>query len=329
VYYIDNSGNNNPWFNLALEEYAVRHLDRNNDYLLLYINEPSIIIGKHQNVIEEVNQIKAGELGIPVIRRISGGGTVYHDLGNLNISVITNQTLKNFNKYLKFLKPVIEVLRDLGLEASLNARNNILINNKKISGNAQFTSRQRLLSHGTLLVNSDLTMIGTLIKPENKQAYHSKSTKSIRSQITNICHQLGKQISAEDIKQKILKKISDSNPAHYKLTKTSQLEIEKLAENKYKSWQWNYGLSPECQIKKTCKSVIGLIKLEMQIAGGIIQSLSIENQNLNVKQQEAICGHFINKSLDYATLKMLEQKMAMDKSLIEINRLPWIEIFLN
>ncbi|MEJ2543470.1 MAG: lipoate--protein ligase family protein [Calditrichaceae bacterium] len=137
MYYIDNNSNIDPWLNLALEEYAVRHLDRNNDYLLLYVNDPSIIIGKHQNVLEEVNQIKAGESEIPIIRRISGGGTVYHDSGNLNFSVVTNQTLKNFNKYLNFLKPILEVLSDLRLEPSLNERNNILINGKKISGNAQ------------------------------------------------------------------------------------------------------------------------------------------------------------------------------------------------
>ena len=329
MYYIDNNGNTDPWLNLALEEYVVRQLDKNNDYLLLYINAPSIIIGKHQNVIEEVNLINAGQLGIPIIRRISGGGTVYHDTGNLNFSVITNQTLKNFNKYLNFLKPVLEVLKDLNLDASLNKRNNILINDKKISGNAQFTSRQRLLSHGTLLVDSDLKMIKRLIKPENPELYHSKSTKSIRSTITNISQRLKHSISAEDVKQKILHKIFGESIITYELGKSDWIEIEELAANKYKTWDWNYGLSPECRINKSIDSDIGVINLDILIADGLIKSLSVQNQKLNEKQRNTICQYFTNQPYDYITIRSLQDKINKDASLNFLNELSWIKILLN
>ena len=329
MYYIDNNGNTDPWLNLALEEYVVRQLDKNNDYLLLYINAPSIIIGKHQNVIEEVNLINAGQLGIPIIRRISGGGTVYHDTGNLNFSVITNQTLKNFNKYLNFLKPVLEVLKDLNLDASLNKRNNILINDKKISGNAQFTSRQRLLSHGTLLVDSDLKMIKRLIKPENPELYHSKSTKSIRSTITSISQRLKHSISAEDVKQKILHKIFGESIITYELGKSDWIEIEELAANKYKTWDWNYGLSPECRINKSIDSDIGVINLEILIADGLIKSLSVRNQKLNEKQRNTFCQYFTNQPYDYVTIRSLQDKINKDASLNFLNELSWIKILLN
>ena len=329
MYYIDNNENTDPWLNLALEEYVVRQLDKNNDYLLLYINAPSIIIGKHQNVIEEVNLINAGQLGIPIIRRISGGGTVYHDTGNLNFSVITNQTLKNFNKYLNFLKPVLEVLKDLNLDASLNKRNNILINDKKISGNAQFTSRQRLLSHGTLLVDSDLKMIKRLIKPENPELYHSKSTKSIRSTITSISQRLKQVISAEDVKQKILHKIFGESIITYELGKSDWIEIEELAANKYKTWDWNYGLSPECRINKSIGSDIGVINLDILIADGLIKSLSVQNQKLNEKQRNTICQYFTNQPYDYVTIRSLQDKINKDASLNFLNELSWIKILLN
>lgn len=329
MYYIDNNDIKEPWLNLALEEYAVRNLDRSNDYLLMYINQPSVIIGKHQNILEEVNLVAAGEAGIPVVRRISGGGTVYHDSGNLNISVITNQTLKNFNKYVSFLKPVLEVLKELGLDVHLNERNNIILKDKKLSGNAQFSSRQRLLSHGTLLVNSDLEMMDKLLKPENSAHYNSKSTKSVRSQVSNISNQLERNITSEEIKQKILGKIYNRDMLVFKMSKKNRAEIENLAETKYKSWQWNYGLSPKCIIKKVFLSEIGEIRLEVVVENGFIQSLSIRNPKLAESQKELLHQYFFNKPLDYKTIKIISENVNLDHALQSFKRLPWLDILLN
>ena len=329
MYYIDNKGNTDPRLNLALEEYAVRNLDINSDFLLLYMNQPCVIIGKHQNILEEVNLADAGDLGVPIIRRISGGGTVYHDTGNLNISFITKQTFKNFNKYINFLKPVLEVLKELNLDAHLNERNNIILKDCKISGNAQFTSRQRLLSHGTLLVNSDLAMIDRLIKSENTVSYLSKSTKSVRSRVTNINDNLKQDITSEEIKQKILSKIFGYDIDCFEIGRNDWTEIEKLAEQKYKSWEWNYGLSPECKISKSFNSDFGKIDMELAAEKGIIQSFTLINSNITDKNKEAISRYFNKQRLDFITIKEIERQIEKDQSSDVLNKLPWIDILLN
>lgn len=329
MYYIDNHDITDPWFNLAFEEYAVRNLDRNNDYLLLYINQPCIIIGKHQNVVEEVNLVNAGKLKIPIIRRISGGGTVYHDLGNLNISVITTQTYKNINKYFDFLKPILEILKELDLDVHLNERNNIILNNKKISGNAQFTSRQRLLSHGTLLVNSDLPMINQLIKSKNHDYYFSKSSKSIHSQVTNINDHLKQTITTEEIKDKILSRIFGKDILCFEIDKNYFTEIKKLSVLKYRSWQWNYGLSPACTIKKTIESVIGELNLEIHIVSGLIKKFSISNHNLNFMLKETIGKYFIDQRFDYLTIQKITKKIKDNTFIEPLNELSWLNILLN
>lgn len=329
MYYIDNNDNTDPCINLALEEYAVRKLERDHDYLLLYVNQPSLIIGKHQNVIEEVNLNATGELGIPVIRRISGGGAVYHDEGNLNISIITNQTLKNFNKYSNFLKPLLEVLKELSLPVRLNERNNIILDEKKISGNAQFTSKQRLLSHGTLLINSNIQMVNRLLKPENINTYLSKSTKSVRNNVTTINRHLKNSITVKEFKILLLDKIFRSKINHTNITDFDYNEIEKLADIKYKSWQWNYGLSPKCEIKKILKSDIGEIDFGMSVDKGIIQLVILNNPDLSEEQKKRIQRYFENKPLDYISIKAVVKKIAYDKSLSSLSRLPWLEIILN
>ena len=329
MYYIDNKDNTDPWLNLALEEYTVRNLDKNFDYLLLYVNRPSLIIGKHQNVLEEVNLAIAGENNIPIIRRISGGGAVYHDTGNLNISVVTNQTLKNFNKYSSFLKPILEVLEELLLPVRLNERNNIFLGDKKISGNAQFTSKQRLLSHGTLLVHSDLTIIDRITKSENQSTFVSKSTKSIRSIVTNINNYLKNNHTVNDIKKRILNKIYGNNIKYFNLSTDDWKAIRKLSETKYKSWQWNYGLSPSSQITKKFKSEFGDISMDMVVDKGLIQSIELVNPALSESINSGICRYLINQQFDFPTIKSITEKIKNDSSLSSLNTMPWLNILLN
>ncbi|MBK7159525.1 MAG: lipoate--protein ligase, partial [Ignavibacteria bacterium] len=147
---IENNNITDPFINLSLEEYCVRKLDMKDDYLLFYINEPSIIIGKHQNTIEEINAKYVNENNINVVRRISGGGTVYHDKGNLNFSFMTKHSQKSIHNFKLFTDPVIKVLNQMGVNAKLNGRNDITVEERKISGNAQFTDTKSMFSHGTL-----------------------------------------------------------------------------------------------------------------------------------------------------------------------------------
>ena len=198
--FIDNEGVNDPRLNLALEEYALRNFSSETDYLLFYINEPSIIIGRNQNTLEEINQEYITKKNIHVVRRISGGGAVYHDLNNLNFSFITNRDINSLHNFKKFTAPVIKVLKNMGLNAELIGRNDILIDNKKISGTAQFSSRERMISHGTLLFDTDLGEVVNALNVKMTKI-ESKGHKSVRSRVATISDFLNESIDIMEFRQ--------------------------------------------------------------------------------------------------------------------------------
>lgn len=167
--FIDNQNITDPRINLAIEEYCVKHLDPEQTYLLFYVNQPSIIIGKNQNTIEEINTKYVEDNGIIVVRRLSGGGAVYHDLGNLNFSFITKDDGDSFHNFKKFTEPVIQALRQLGVEAELSGRNDIVADGRKISGNAQFSTKGRIFSHGTLMLDSAIDHVVSALKVKKRQ----------------------------------------------------------------------------------------------------------------------------------------------------------------
>ena len=235
-----------PALNLAVEEYAVRHLNPAYSYVFFYVNRPSVILGRYQNVLQEVNLPQCWRDGLHVLRRISGGGTVAHDLGNLNFTFITQHTLKNFNQYVRFLQPIVKSLTDFGASVTIDQRSNLRIAGQKISGNAQFTSGHCMLSHGTLLFDADLQQMGRLLNVNKERYISSRATKSMRSEVTNVRPYLKREISMNELQQAILFRIFGSNPEHYVFNAREWVEIEKLAQNKYRSFAWNIGHSPPC-----------------------------------------------------------------------------------
>ena len=183
--FVNNGGSTDPRYNLALEEYVLRTRFPGQECLLFYVNEPSIIIGRNQNTIEEIDPDAVESRGIHVVRRISGGGAVYHDLGNLNFSFLSPYTMGRFNRYEEFTRPVVAALRGMGVPAELGGRNDIAVDGRKISGNAQFVSGDRMFSHGTLLLDSDLTVLSQVLTPKPGKV-ESKGHRSVRSRVANI-----------------------------------------------------------------------------------------------------------------------------------------------
>ena len=241
--FIDNRDMHDPSMNLALEEYILRHLPAENDYLLFYINEPSIIIGKNQNTLEEINEEYVRENGIHITRRLSGGGAVYHDHGNLNYSFITKDDGESFRNYRKFTEPVIQALRAMGVEAELSGRNDIQVGERKISGNAQFSTRGRMFTHGTLLFQSDLSHVASALKV-NPEKFKSKSTKSVRSRVANISEFLQEPMSVEQFRSTLLSSLyQGADVQRYELTEADWQGVRALSEERYRSWDWNYGRS--------------------------------------------------------------------------------------
>lgn len=274
--FIENDGNTDPHLNLALEEYALRNFSADHDYLLFYINEPSIIIGRNQNTLEEINQQYVTANNIHVVRRVSGGGAVYHDFGNLNFSFITNHDSKSLNNFKKFTAPVIKVLQQLGLDAELKGRNDILVTEKKISGTAQFSTGKRMISHGTLLFNTNLGEVANALNVKMSKIV-SKGHKSVRSRVANISEFLKNPMEIEQFRKLLLEGLyQESEPfKRHNLTSDEWKAVHQLKAEKYNTWDWNYGRSPKFNIQRTKRFPIGEIDLRIFVDKGHIEEFVI------------------------------------------------------
>lgn len=274
--FIDNKGITDPRINLAIEEYALKHLNIDETYLLFYINRPSIIIGRNQNTIEEINSDYVDEKGITVVRRLSGGGAVYHDLGNLNFSFITKDDGDSFHNFKKFTQPVVETLEKLGIHAELSGRNDILAEGKKISGNAMFSTKGRMFSHGTLLFQSEMDHIVSALKVK-KDKIESKGIKSIRSRVGNIADFLKEPMSVEEFRSFLLQNIfkETGKVTEYVLTETDWEKIHEISEDRYQNWEWNYGKSPKFNLQNSHRFPVGSVDIRLEVNRGIIENTKI------------------------------------------------------
>ena len=256
-----NRNKTNPWFNIAAEEYILKSID--DDIVMLWRSSPSVIIGKHQNTLNEVNTQLVSELNIPVIRRISGGGTVYHDEGNLNYSLITRSsnksTLVNFNKA---TEPIISFLKNNGIHATFEGKSNLRISGLKFSGNSAHVYKNKVLHHGTLLFNTDLDLLNKIITPP-KQQITDKAVQSIRTSVTNISEQTNVFSDITDFEHKLkeyfisfleIKNIRE-------LTSDEIQKIDNLANSKYKLWEWNYGYSPSYSFAKSYRNTTLILEI--------------------------------------------------------------------
>lgn len=277
---IDTASTKDPALNLAIEEYVLRNLDPSQPYLLIYINRPSVIIGRNQNLYEEINYAYIKEQDIPVYRRISGGGAVYHDHGNINFSFITDYDTKRLNNYTEFNKPIIKALNSLGIEAFMDYRNAIRVNDFKISGNAQFSASGRMFSHGTLLFDSDLEQLKKSLEP-NMSFIQSSAHKSVRSKIINICDLLDHPMSLTEFKSHLLNQISRNHSAlqlSTLLDEKAWREIRRLKEKRYDRWSWNVGRSPRFSLQKQIEFKEGVIDMTLEVKKGHINWISLDSK---------------------------------------------------
>ena len=269
--YIENYSND-PRYNLAFEEYCFKYLPRDEDYLLLWINSPAIIIGKNQNTIEEVNSEYIKMKGIQVVRRITGGGAVYHDLGNLNFSIITNAEGSKID-FKKYNISILEALIKLGVKCELSGRNDITIEGKKFSGIAQSIWKDRVLNHGTLLFNTELDVLNNALNVK-KDKIESKGVKSVKSRVTNIKDHLNVDVDIEEFREILARSILNTDDVEAKTLKLNEeqlQEIDKLFQEKYSTWEWNYGSSPPFNYKNYRRFPFGSVEVRLEVKHGIIE----------------------------------------------------------
>jgi lipoate-protein ligase A len=263
VILIDQRDNTDPYINAAIEEYLARYFPAAaDDLLLLYINRPCVVVGKNQSIYKEVNHAYLLGGGT-VVRRISGGGTVYHDQGNLCFAILTDFDESKVNNYRYFNQPILDALRKAGINAEFNKRNDIIWNDKKISGNAQFTDRKRILSHGTILVNADLDRLRAALSP-NPFTIESKAVASVRSSVMNLTQGSERFATAAALRSYLEQELPITD--RVSLSDTQWEEIKGVAESKFRSFDWLWGRNPLTLIKADDMTV--------EIENGIVRSSS-------------------------------------------------------
>jgi lipoate-protein ligase A len=271
--FVDNENVTDPRLNLAIEEHLLRNLESEEDILLFYINEPSIIIGRNQNTLEEVNRDYVEAHGIHVVRRLSGGGAVYHDLGNLNFSFIMRRGKENLIDFKKFTAPVVRALVEMGLPAELGGRNDIQVEGRKISGNASYSVKSGMVCHGTLLFGTDLERLSQALKVKPGKIV-SKGIKSVRSRVANINEFIRLPMDIEAFRAHLVAYIyAGGGVPEYHLSGEDWMAVRKLADERYRSWDWNYGRSPDFNVEKRERFAGGEIDARLDVQQGLIRSV--------------------------------------------------------
>lgn len=275
IYIINN--NNDPFFNHAAEEYVMKNFD--DEAFILWINRPSILIGKNQNTLSEINMDYVLDNNIEVVRRLSGGGTVYNDLGNMNYTFITYKN-SNDNKlengFKKFALPVIKALQSLGIDAQFSGRNDITIEGKKFSGNAQYSRKDKLLHHGTIMYDCDMNKLSKALRPKPIK-FKDKSVKSVSSRVTNIASHMKKEMSVAEFREYLKNYIINYNNIEtiYKFNDKDLEEIDKIVQTRFGTWEWNYGKSPIYKFENSVKYKSGIVEYSLNVENGIIKDIAI------------------------------------------------------
>lgn len=262
-----------PYFNLALEEYVFEQMDRSKSYFMLWQNENTIVVGKYQNTAEEINQAYVDAHGIRVVRRLSGGGAVYHDKGNLNFTFIVDQGSNPDFNFKVFVQPVVNALARFGVRAQFNGRNDITIDGAKFSGNSQYARHGRLLHHGCIMLDSNLTNVADALNVKEAK-FDSKAVKSVRSRVTTINAHAPRPISMEEFKAALTNCAMDSGSLEpYALTEQDLAAVQTLREEKYATWAWNYGFSPAYDMRREMKFPAGLVTARLSAEQGRIKGI--------------------------------------------------------
>jgi len=263
-----------PYLNLATDEYIFKHLKE--DCFMLWRNDNAIIVGKHQNTLAEINLDYVNEKNIAVVRRLSGGGAVYHDLGNLNFSFTRTGENTEVVDFKRYTKPILEVLQELGVNAKFEGRNDLTIDGKKFSGNAEHVFKNKVLHHGTILFSSEMKDVSAALKISPLK-YKDRAVKSIPKRVTNVMNHLKEKITLEEFTQKVMSHIihthKDCRP--YKFSSKELEAIRKIRDEKYAQWEWNFGHSPKYNFRQGIRTKGGTVEMNLDVEKGIIKKAKI------------------------------------------------------
>lgn len=293
-YYI--SPSNDATYNLALEEYLLK--DQQEEVLYLWVNNPTIVVGRNQNTLAEINEEEVRRRSITVVRRDTGGGAVYQDLGNLNFSLVINWDATKDYQFSEFLEPVILALEKFGIRASVEGRNDLLIGGKKVSGNAQTIYKKHLLHHGTLLFNEDLAVIGKVLEV-SKGKLEAQGIKSVRARVGNILDFAPNKFTMEEFQQAIIQSYCKEDSQLLQLSTESEAKIRKWQKEKYQSWDYVYGQSAEANYKAGEKLSCGTVVLELLVDQSVIRKIHFSGDFLCMRDITGLEDHLIGVKYNY------------------------------
>ena len=325
------SGKTDPCYNLALEQFVFDTLGKSRKYFMLWQNHSSVIVGKHQNTNAEINTSFVNAHNISVVRRLSGGGAVYHDLGNINFTFITGANRKETVDLTAFCEPIQKALISFGVPAEISGRNDMVIEGKKISGNAQYIRYGRIMHHGTLLYDTDLDALSNALNPANDKI-ESKAIKSVKSRVINIRPYMKTDLPVNDFFFALKEYMFNSlNLREYKLSNEEEAQIEKLKETVYSQWSWNYGASPPYNARKTrrienCGTIEILLDMEKE---GIIKHISFFGDFFSNSDLSELSAMLTGCRLNFEDLKRVLHNINIQNYFCNLEEKDFLSVLLN
>ncbi|WP_319581901.1 lipoate--protein ligase [uncultured Pseudodesulfovibrio sp.] len=275
-----------PAFNLAAEELLLTQSA--DEIFMLWRNRPAVIVGRNQNTLAEIDETFTRERGIPVVRRLSGGGAVFHDLGNINFTFINNGNPTEGLDFERFTVPIQKALAAMGVACEFSGRNDLLIEGKKFSGNAQHFHGGRILHHGTLLFSSDMADLSGALRVDPEK-YRDKAVKSVRSRVTNISSHLPAPMEVTEFIKALMDFVSGgASPDDMALTDAESKTVESMAEKRYRTWDWNFGSSPAYNFSKRTRTEGGLLDVNLYVKKGRILTARLFGDYFGVRDVDAL-----------------------------------------
>lgn len=293
-----------PSFNLALEEVLFESLSKENPGIfLIWRNAPSVIVGCHQNTAEEVDASYCEEHGINVVRRPTGGGAVYHDLGNVNFSFLVWTEKKRLAGFEEFMEPMVLALRDLGINAEYTSRNDITVEGRKVSGTAQRRSGQKMLHHGCVLVDVDTSVLSLALRADPEK-FQSKGVSSHRARVANLREFLPADLSSEECMDRVISAMASRCAEEERLLAPELREkAEALAEAKYRSWEWNWGQSPAFTEKRRRRFSWGKLECLLDVKNGIIAGCRLYGDFFALRDMRELEERLAGQKADHASMR--------------------------
>lgn len=303
-----------PYFNLAAEEYLLKN--KKEEIFMLWRNAPAIIVGRFQNTLAEINLDYVKANNIKVVRRLTGGGAVFHDLGNLNYTFIANNTQGDFRTY---TAPILKALQNLGVEAQFEGRNDLTINGQKISGNAECVHAGRMLHHGTLLFSAEMSDLVNALKV-NPLKFQDKAVKSVRKRVTNIAEHLPEPMTVSEFADCLMKQVARENSVQWTLDEKDVKEIEVLRTEKYATWDWNFGNAPKYDFEQMGRTSGGNVEVRMSIEKSHIKEVKFYGDFFSKREISELESLLVGTPHQYERLSEVLGCLELDEYMLNVKK---------